>query len=202
MADALQHRLATQLRQRILEGHYQPGTAFPSYRSIADEYGAGRGATYRAVQALRDEGLLEGTPRSRLTVRHAAGVRTLAYPDAEWPYGRGDAERGRQRADVQLAARLACPPHASVTWERVELLDPDGRPAMILTTWRTGRRRPHETARISVATHRLTQVEAHLLGLLTGTLALLVDRTRYDVAGAVTEVADLVLPADRWTVGG
>ena len=201
MAEALQHRLAAQLLQRIQNGTYPPGSAFPSYRSVAAEYNAGLGAAYRAVQILRTAGHLEGQPRGRLTVRDAPGVRTLADPDAEWPHGRGETERSRPRANHDLAVRLRCEPRTQVACERVELLDPDGRPAMLVTSWWRGRRRPHASSRISVSMHRMTADEAHLLGLPAGTLALLVDRTRLDAAGSVTEVADLVLPADRWTVG-
>ncbi|MGA5869237.1 UTRA domain-containing protein [Streptomyces cinereoruber] len=201
MAEALQHRLAAQLLQRIQDGTYPPGSDFPSYRSIAAQHGVGHGAAYRAVQILRAAGHLEGQPRKVLTVRHPAGVRTLADPDAEWPYGRGETERSRPRADDDLALRLGCQAGTQVSRERVELLDPDGRPAMLVTSWWRGRRRAHATARISVGLHRATADEAHLLGLPTGALTLLVDRTRLDAAGAVAEVADLILPADRWTVG-
>jgi GntR family transcriptional regulator len=201
MAEALQQRLAAQLLQRIQDGTYPPGSAFPSYRSIAAQHGAGLGAAYRAVQILRAAGHLEGQPRGRLTVRDAPGVRTLADPDAEWPHGRGETERSRPRADEDLALRLRCAQGTQVSRERVELLDPDGRPAMLVTTWWRGRRRSHASIRISVAMHRMSPDEAHLLGLPTGALALLVDRTRLDADGAVVEVADLVLPADRWTVG-
>ncbi|MFJ5785308.1 GntR family transcriptional regulator [Streptomyces hydrogenans] len=201
MAEALQRKLAAQLLQRIQDGIYPPGSAFPSYRSIAAEHGIGHGAAYRAVQILRTAGHLEGQPRKTLTVRHPAGVRTLADPDAEWPYGRGEVERSRPRVTEELAIRLDCRPGTQVSRERVELLDPDGRPAMLITTWRRGRPRVHATSRISVSLHRATADEAHLLGLSTEALTLLVDRTRLDAAGAVTEVADLILPADRWTVG-
>ncbi|MFD3532022.1 GntR family transcriptional regulator [Streptomyces sp. NPDC058664] len=202
MAEALQQRLAALLLQRIQEGTYPPGSVFPSYRSLAEELDAGRGATYRAVQTLRTAGHLEGQPRGRLIVRDAPGVRTLSDPDAEWPYGRGETERSRPRANNDLAIRLRCEPGAQVSRERVELLDPDGRPSMLVTTWWRGRRRAHVAVRISVGLHQATQDEAHLLGMLTGAATLLVDRTRLDAAGAVTEVADLILPADKWTVGG
>lgn len=201
MAEALQQRLAAQLLHRIQDGTYPRGSEFPSYRSIAVEFGAGHGAAYRAVQILRMAGHLEGQPRGRLTVRDDPGVRTLANPDAEWPHDRGETERSRPRADEDLAMRLRCEPRTQVACERIELLDPDGRPAMLLTSWWRGRRRPHVSYRISVSMHRMSADEAHLLGMATGALALLVDRTRLDAAGSVTEVADLVLPADRWTVG-
>ena len=201
MAEAQQQRLAAQLLQRIQDGTYPPGSDFPSYRSVAAEFGAGNGSAYRAVQMLRKAGHLEGQPRSRLTVRDAPGMRTLADPDAPWPYGRGETERSRPRASDDLAARLRCEPHTQVSCERVELLDPDGRPAMLVTSWWRGRRREHVAVRISTSLHWVTRDEAHLLGVAAESPALLVDRTRLVAAGLVVVVADLVLPADRWAVG-
>lgn len=199
--DAPHRRLAATLRQRILDGTYPPGSQFPSVRAIAAEHRIGLGAAYQAVAILRRAGDLLGEPRKRLTVAHPVGVRTLANPDAEWPHGCGDSERTSVRASEELAARLGVAPHTSVRQHRVELLDPDGRPAILLTTWRRGRARPHVGYRAAVRTHQMTPAEAHALGLAVGTLALLVERTRLDAGGAVVEVADVLLPADRWIVG-
>ncbi|MFJ7998914.1 GntR family transcriptional regulator [Streptomyces sp. NPDC096310] len=199
--DAPHRRLAAALRQRILDGTYPPGSTFPSVRALAAEHGVGVGTVYPAVKALRAERLLEGRPRRRLTVAHAVGVRTLADPDADWPYARGDVERSTVRASEDLAVRLGVQPGTAVRRERVELLDPDGRPAMLATTWRRGRARSHVSVRVSVRAHGMTADEAAVLGFQSGTAALLVERSRLDASGAVAEVADLVLPADRWTVG-
>jgi len=199
--DAPHRRLAATLRQRLEDGTYPPGTHFPSIRTIAEEHGVGTGAAYLAVELLRSEGRLEGEPRRRLTVAHPVGVRTLANPDGEWPQrDRGDAERSTVRATEDLAVRLGVPERTSLQRERVELLDPDGRPAMLLTTWRRGAPRGHNDYRCTVRVRPMTRVEAGLLGLAAGTLALLVERTRVDADGAVVETADMVLPADRWSV--
>lgn len=199
--DAPHRRLAAQLRQRITDGTYPPGSHFPSVRSIAQEHSVGPGAAYLAVEVLREEGLLEGEPRRRLTVAHPVGVRTLADPDADWPQRhRGDIERSIVRATDDLAVRLGVPPRVSLQRERVELLDPDGRPAMLLTTWRRGARREHVNHRCTVAVRPMDRVEAGLLGLGVGTLTLIVERTRMDASGAVVETADMLLPADRWNV--
>jgi GntR family transcriptional regulator len=199
--DAPYKRLAAELRQHIHQGTYPPGSAFPSIRTLARHHDVGLGIAYQAVAILRSEGLLAGEPRRRLTVAHPVGVRTLADPDADWPHGHGDTEHSTVRATEELAARLGTEPRTSLRRERVELLDPDGRPAMLLTTWRRGRRREYASHRLSVGTHRMSADEGAALGLAAGTLALLVERTRLDAAGSVVEVADLVLPADRWTVG-
>ncbi|MFF7411698.1 GntR family transcriptional regulator [Streptomyces lydicus] len=198
--DAPHQQLAATLRQRITDGVYPPGSAFPSIRSIAQEHGVGAGAAFLAVDILRSEGLLEGRPRRRLTVAHPVGVRTLTDPDAPWPHSHGDVEHTRVRADDDLAVRLGVPLGVTLQRERVERLDPDGRPAMVVTTWRRGARQGHASCRITVRTEAMARPEADLLGLPLGVSALVVQRTRYDADGAPVEVADLVLPSDRWQV--
>ncbi|MEU3990060.1 GntR family transcriptional regulator [Streptomyces platensis] len=198
--DAPHDQLAATLRHRITEGVYPSGSRFPSVRSIAREHKIGLGAAYLAVEALRSEGLLEGQPRRRLTVAHPVGVRTLADPDAPWPHGQGDVERSNMRADADLAVRLGVEPRTVLQRERVELLDPDGRPAMVVTTWRRGARHPHASHRVTVRTERMARQDADLLGLAAGIPVLVVQRTRYSADGAPVEVADLVLPSDRWQV--
>lgn len=199
--DAPHRRLAATLRQRILDGTYPPGSKFPTVRAIAAEHGVGLGTSYQAVAILRRAGDLVGEPRKRLEVAHPVGVRTLADPDAQWPHEQALHDRTRPRASEDLATRLGIKPGLTVTRERWELLDPDGRPAILLTTWRRGRARGHGSYRLSVRTHSMTREEGGILGFPTGTPALLVERARLDAAGSVVEVADLVLPADRWTVG-
>ncbi|MFF4403560.1 GntR family transcriptional regulator [Streptomyces sp. NPDC001404] len=194
-------RLAAELRLRITDGTYPPGSIFPSVRNIAAQQSVGLGTAYRAVEILRAEGLLVGEPRRRLTVAHPVAVRTLSDPDADWPHSRGDSELASVRATSDLAVRLQVPLRALLHRERVELLDPDGRPAMVMTTWRRGAARAHASVRYQVRIHAMTRPEASLLGLPLGTPALLIERTRYGVQGSPVEVADLVLPADRWRLG-
>jgi GntR family transcriptional regulator len=198
--DAPYKRLAAALRQLIRDGVYPAGSSFPSVRSIARERDVGLGAAYGAVALLREEGLLEGEPRRRLTVAHAVEMLILDDPDAEWPHESVSRGRSRVRTSPSVAARLGIEAGTTATRERFELLDSDSRPAMLLTTWRRGRSRRHATYYCTVRTHRMVPDEAHTLGLAVGTLALLVERTRSDVSGLVVEVADLVLPANRWAV--
>jgi GntR family transcriptional regulator len=47
---------------------------------------------------------------------------------------------------------------------------------------------------------RATQQQANLLGISTGELVLLIERTYYDDTGRAIETADIVIPADRWEV--
>lgn len=200
MDDAPHRRLAAELRRRIETGSYRPGTGFPPYRLLAEQYDTTPNTAYRAVELLRSEGLLVGRPRTRLTVAYAPAVRTLTDPDAAWPHQVGDVDRGSCDATVTLAGRLDVPEGARLRWLREELLDPDGRPAMLVTSWWKGRPRGHATARSEAHLHTLTPEEAVALGLAAGTAALLVERTRLDAGGRPVQASDLVLPADRWRV--
>lgn len=198
--DAQHRRLAADLRRRIEDGTYPPGSVFPSYRQLAVQYEVGLGAAYDAVALLRSEGLLVGRPRTRLAVAYPPAVRTLTDPDAAWPYETGEVESGTCPASAALAARLQVPEGARLRWVREERLDPDGRPAMLLTAWWRGRQRRHVRAVSEVHTHLMAPLEAAALGLAPDTAALLVERTRLDSGGRPVQVSDLVLPADRWRV--
>lgn len=196
-------QLADRLRQRIATGEWAPGTRIPSVTGFQREYGLGRGAIWLAIATLRREGLLEGRPGARLTVAYPPAVRTLTDPDADWPHGRGDTEVGVCRPSPELRERLQVTAGIRLHWSRAELLDPDDRPAMLLTTWQHGIR-PHGYASVrwEVRPHALTAGEASLLGLATGATAFLLERTRFDAAGTPVQTADLVLPADRWRISG
>lgn len=195
-------RIAADLRRRIRSGAWSPGAPLPSWRQLQAHYGVGQGAVRLAMDVLRAEGLVEGSQRARLWVAYPPAVRTLTDPDAEWPWGqRGEGETGACRADDELAVRLGEPFGARLHWERYELLDPGGRPAMVITTWWRGVARRHVNVQCEVRPHILTAEEGRLLGLARGTAALLLERTRLSAAGGPVQAADLVLPADRWRVG-
>lgn len=195
-------RLANELRQRIATGEWGSGTQIPSSRELQHRYGLGRGAVERALAVLRADRTLEGRPGARLFVAEPPAVRTLVNADAQWPHGTGDGESGTCRATGDLRWRLQTPERAKLYWERTELLDPGGRPAMLVTSWtRSTRHRPHAMVRCELRPHALTVVEARALGLVQGVPAFLVERTRCDAEGRPVQAADLVLPADRWRVG-
>jgi GntR family transcriptional regulator len=194
-------RIAADLRRRIATGEWAPGERIPSWRQLQAEYGVGQGAVRLAITQLRAESLIEGQARARLTVAYRPAVRTLTDPDAPWPYGQGDAARSVTRADEDLAQRLALPLRTRLHRERVELLDPDGRPAMLVTTWRrTPAGLPYETYGCEVRGGILNREDAGMLGLAADTPVLVVERTRYSADGRPVETADLVLPADRWWI--
>jgi hypothetical protein len=128
-------------------------------------------------------------------------VHTLDDPDAPWPHGRGDVERSTVRADDDLARRLAVPARTRLLRERVELLDRNERPAMLVTSWRrTAAEQPHAGHRCVMYVGTLRRDDAGLLGLAAGIAVIVLERTRNDADGRPVETADLVLPADRWRV--
>jgi GntR family transcriptional regulator len=194
-------RVAADLRHRIAAGEWAQGDQLPSWRSLAEHYGVGLGGIRLAVDQLRAEGLVEGKPRSRLHVAYPPAVRTLVDPDADWPHKTGDVEPGVCRPDPELRERLQVSSRVRLHWVRSELLDPDGRPTMLLTTWQRGTRTLEYTSVLcEMRPHALTGEEAAILGLAPGAPAFLVERTRLDDAGLPVQTADLVLPADRWRV--
>jgi DNA-binding GntR family transcriptional regulator len=182
--DAQYQRIATNMRRRITAAKWPPGARIPSWHELQRHYGVGQGAIRLAMEQLRAEGLIEGKPRARLTVAYRPSVRTLVDPDADWPHGRGDVVPGVCRPSPELCERLRVTTRARLHWTRSELLDPDGRPAILLTTWQRGAR-PHDYASVrwEARPHALTPGEAGTLGLAAGTSAFLMERTRYDADG-------------------
>lgn len=194
-------RLVDELHHRIARGDWPPGTQLPSSTHLQREYGLGRGTVDHAIATLRRQGALEGQRGARLFVAYPPAVRTLTDPDADWPHAVGDVESGVCKPGPELRERLQVTSRARLHWTRSELLDPDGRPAMLLTTWQRGARlHPYTAVRCEVRPHTLTVDEAGLLGLAAGAAALLVERTRYGEDGNPVQTADLILPADRWRI--
>ncbi|MFI8942789.1 GntR family transcriptional regulator [Streptomyces syringium] len=195
-------RLAARLRQLIKAGDWPPGYRIPSHAQLQAEHGVGRGVVEHAIAQLRQEGLLEGVRRARPTVAYPPAVRTLVDPDAEWPMP-PDARQcdTRPAADEDLAGRLGVPVGTRLTSRAVELVDPCGVTVGLCTTWRRGRLRAHAAVRCEVAPHAITAAEAELTGLVAGAPAFLVQRVRYGIDGSPVEIADLVLPSDRWRIG-
>jgi DNA-binding FadR family transcriptional regulator len=64
-------RIVETLREEILRGEPPPGSAMPTYSALEKRFATGRPTVWRAIDTLREEGLLEaaGTgPRSGLRV--------------------------------------------------------------------------------------------------------------------------------------
>ncbi|MFD5384212.1 GntR family transcriptional regulator [Streptomyces sp. NPDC127074] len=195
---ALHRRIADALVRRIQQGEWAAGEQIPSRIDLASEYGVHEQTVRLAITLLRRDGVLEGEKRRRLYVAYPPAVRTLTDPDGDWPYGCEVIDAGTRRTSPELADRLRIPAGATARWETLECWDPGGRSAMLVTSWWRGWRREHASAAFEVGTVRLDARQAQAFRLPMDTVALIVQRTRLDAGGLPVEVADLVLPADRW----
>ena len=198
MAEARHRRIAADIQRRINSGEWSPGQQLPSRVDLALEYEVHEQTMRLAVTLLRRQGVLEGEARKRLTVAYPPAVRAQSHPDGDWPHRGEVIDAGTCHASADLADRLDVAAGATTRWETLECWDPGGRSALLVTSWWCGRRRKHVSAVVEVGTVRLDARQAQALRLPMDTVALLVQRTRLDVEGRPVEVADLVLPADRW----
>ncbi|WP_433370066.1 GntR family transcriptional regulator [Streptosporangium sp. CA-115845] len=79
--EAPYQRIAADLRRRIQAGELAPGDKTPSTRAIARDFGVALATAVRALAVLKEEGLVEGRPRSG-TVVAATLSRPRRHPDA------------------------------------------------------------------------------------------------------------------------
>ncbi|MET8624523.1 GntR family transcriptional regulator [Kitasatospora sp. NPDC004669] len=199
MPDADYQRIVTDVRRRIADGEWPPGHQLPSRRQMTRMYGVGEGAVRDAITTLRLAGKIEGPARRRLTVSHPVAVRTLSDPDAPWPH-RGDSWSSRILAPLDVATRLGLSRGTRVYRERIEMLDADGRPSHLVTTWRASSAHPTWTdSTADVVFRQLSDADGTDLGLIAGLPALVVELVR-TAAGRPVEYAEITLPADRWRV--
>ena len=64
----LHEQVAAELRRAIAEGEAKPGDRLPPARHLAAVMGVNTNTVFRALRALRDEGLLEMRPRRGIRV--------------------------------------------------------------------------------------------------------------------------------------
>lgn len=60
--EPLYQQLARVLRERIASGELQPRRPIPSTRQLVQEFGLARGTVVKAVDLLREAGLVETVP--------------------------------------------------------------------------------------------------------------------------------------------
>jgi DNA-binding GntR family transcriptional regulator len=111
----------------------------------------------------------------------------------------GQPEHVAVAASPSLAARLDVDEGAPLLLERVEMLAEDGTPSHLRSTYtvegQTGRRARRV---VRSGARAASSEEAHLLGVATGALLLVVQSTWYSPKSVPVEAIDLLLPADRW----
>jgi molybdate-binding protein len=71
--------LAARLAREIAAGRWTEGEPLPGVRSVAREVGCAAGTVARAYAALRDAGVLSGSPRSRFVVASGGGARAARW---------------------------------------------------------------------------------------------------------------------------
>ena len=67
-AAPLHEQVAAEIRRSIAEGEARPGDRLPPARHLAAVMGVNTNTVFRALRALRDEGLLEMAPRRGIKV--------------------------------------------------------------------------------------------------------------------------------------
>ena len=89
----LHEQVAAEIRRAIAEGEAKPGERLPPARHLAAVMGVNTNTVFRALRALRDEGLLEMRPRR--------GIRVVGTP--------AESElRGRVAELVKFARQRGC----------------------------------------------------------------------------------------------
>jgi molybdate-binding protein len=81
--------LAAHLAEEIAAGRWSEGEDLPGVRTLAREVGCSAGTAARAYTALRDAGVLSGSPRSRFVVALGGSARA-----ARWRAGAGTLRLG------------------------------------------------------------------------------------------------------------
>ncbi len=64
----LHEQVATEIRRAIADGEAKPGERLPPARHLAAVMGVNTNTVFRALRALRDEGLIEMAPRRGIRV--------------------------------------------------------------------------------------------------------------------------------------
>lgn len=131
-------QLATELRRRIVEGHYAVGEPLPSESSLTAEFAVSRGTLRQALAALRAEQLIGGGRGRSPVVRRAVATQPfdtlLSFTAWAWQTGRTPGQRtvelARRGVSREAADALQLEEgEPAVTVLRLRLLD--GVPAMV-----------------------------------------------------------------------
>ncbi|MFI1367090.1 GntR family transcriptional regulator [Streptomyces griseochromogenes] len=139
--DALYLDVAVRLRKAIADGVFPPGSRLPSEHVLAQEYGVSRNTVRRAMEVLREDGLMASQQGARRTVLALPRLQSFgelrsfsrwARSIGEVPSGRVDVLE-RRPADLAQAHALGLQPGDPVVYlVRVRLLT--GVPVMIERT--------------------------------------------------------------------
>ncbi|WP_372672596.1 GntR family transcriptional regulator [Amycolatopsis kentuckyensis] len=125
---ALYQRIADDLRQKVAQGVYEPGTSLPAIADLAKAYGVSDAPVRRALDILKTQGVLFGRAGSGVYVRKLPPLRRHGidrYRRSVWLHGGRailEAEAGDQAHLVHQEVReLAEVPASDFVAERLEL---------------------------------------------------------------------------------
>jgi GntR family transcriptional regulator len=79
----LHEQVATEIRRAIADGEAKPGERLPPARHLAAVMGVNTNTVFRALRALRDEGLIEMRPRRGIRIIGTPGESELRNKVAE-----------------------------------------------------------------------------------------------------------------------
>lgn len=210
-------QIADALREAIRGGELAGGQPLPSETELVRRYGVSRNSVRAAVGLLRVEGLVVTEHGRASFVRARRPLRRLGAPEHRSAGGAGQADwrpLGAQvvRPPQQVAARLRLA-GGQLALVRRYLVWCDGEPALLADRYfplPAGRPASVEQAELAVAgagvetgrvieelvVHMPSAEQARQLRTRGGPVVRML-RTRYDRAGGVVEVAELVLVGDR-----
>jgi GntR family transcriptional regulator len=146
----LQVRIADDLRAKIELGELAPGEQIPTYDKLADQYMCSLGAVRKAVDLLKQQGLLISEQGKGVFVRKRAVARRHGmerYSRAVWSAGSSIlvAEAAKQGHDAsQLVRHLGTVPAPAAVAERLGIEPGDDVHVRRRTTLIEGR--PHQLA--------------------------------------------------------
>lgn len=142
-------QIADELRRRILDGVYPPGSRFPSQSQLTREYDVSSRVVVDATKLLLAEGLLESRSGAATRVRNRpAAVRMVrswyleqrdgspwrADMAAQGRIGAWESQSQRVSAPPAIAERLAIEPGAKVM-RTGYVFTADGEPTYLSTSW-------------------------------------------------------------------
>jgi len=214
------HDIAAKLRTRISSGRYSNAAVLPSESDLSDEFGASRVTVRRALEVLRDEGLI--------TSRQGLGWTLVSGPMPQLLGRLGTIEDQLKASGVRSTRQILDFAFEKAPKDVAELLNAnqvlrvkrvnlaDGEPFAVVTVWcsldlgRTMSRSdvekssfyelikvPLRGATQTIAADVASAAEAKLLRVKTGSPVLRCERTTRDMKSNVVLFSRHVFPARR-----
>jgi GntR family histidine utilization transcriptional repressor len=208
--------IAGEVRRRIVEREWRQGDRIPDEADLATEFGAARATVNKALQLLADEGLLDRRRRAGTRVATAPVHKaTFTIPvireqveQAGMTYRHHVVAQRQSPAPAGIAARLGLAKGTPLIHLKTvhygddrpfqfedRWLNPDALPelaavdfrAMSANEWLV-RNAPYLRADLSFSAANADASDAALLGTAPGTALLILLRTTWNDAGAITTV--------------